>query len=149
MEFFDSLLRLNSMFFDSLSFKALIIWRLLVYVMVRVTVLTYILRDLFCFIQSWPCRISDFQHRNHRPLRLRRLHLFHLHSHYHRVMILFRTRNLLAFSYKVLVWFWSGMSLTSSMMLCTIRLLLLLVLIRFYKQYFIQTSTSSRKSNPQ
>ena len=121
----NSLLRLNSMFFDSLSFKALIIWRLLVYVMVRVTVtvtvLTYILRDLFCFIQSWPCRISDFQHRNHRRLRLRlrRLHLLHLHSHYHRVMILFRTRNLLAFSYKVLVWLWSGMSLTSPTMLCT------------------------------
>ena len=57
-------------FFDSLFFKALIIWRLLVYAMVRVrvTVLTYILRDLFCFIQSWSCRIPNFQHRNHRPL---------------------------------------------------------------------------------
>ena len=130
------------MFFDSLSFKALIIWWLLVYVMVRVrvrfrvTVLTYILRDLFCFIQSWPCRISDF----HRPLRLRlrRLHLLHLHSHYHRVMkILFHTRNLLVFSYKVLIWLWSGMSLTPPTMLSTIRLLLLLVLVRFYKQYFI------------
>ena len=141
------------MFFDSLSFKALIIWRLLVYVMVRVmvTVPTYIMRDLFCFIQSWSCRISDFQHRNRRRLRLRlrRLHLLHLHSHYHRVMILFRTRNLLAFSYKVLVWLWSGMSLTSPTMLSTIRLLLLLVLVRFYKQYFIQTPTSSRISNPQ
>ena len=134
-------------FFDSLSFKALKIWRLLVYAMVRVrvrvTVLTYILRDLFCFIQSWPCRIPAFQHRNHRPL-------LHLHSHYRWVMkILFHTKNLLVFSYKVLIWLWSGMSLTSPTMLSTIRLLLLLVLVRFYKQYFIQTPTSSRISNPQ
>ena len=40
-------------FFDSLSFKTLKIWRLLVYarvkVRVRITVLTYILRDFFFF----------------------------------------------------------------------------------------------------